>query len=238
MIMKKILFTTLVVFFVAISCKALDNPNKLSIGVIYTPNLGYRTLKPNSTPYAKYIARLRDSIEIPKFGYATGINFIYRFTKRLAFETGLQFSKGGYKTKKIHPDWGTTSPSLPKIVVDVYNYNYLNIPVKLNIYILTGRVQLFISGLASANVLLSNTKVSTMEFDDGHTSTQDQTAPNNISIFNLAGAAGIGFGFDLTKRLNLTFEPNFKKSITSLDNSSIKGYLYSTGVTVGLYFKI
>lgn len=236
--MKKLLFTALITFFVAISCMASDSPNKLSIGVIYRPNFGYRTLKPDSSPYAQYIAHLRDSIEIPKFGYATGLNLIYHFTKRLAFETGLQFSKGGYKTEKKYPDWGTTSQSLPKVVVDAYNYNYLNIPVKLNIYILTGRVQLFISGLASASVLLSNTKVSTQEFDDGHTSTQDQTAPNNVSLFNLAAAASIGFGFDLTKRLNLTLEPNYKKSITPLNDSSIKGYLYSGGVTVGLYFKL
>lgn len=236
--MKKIVFTALITFFVTICCIGSDSPDKLSIGVIYTPNFGYRILKPDSSPYAHYIANLRDSIEIPKFGYATGINFIYRLTKRFAFESGLQFSQGGYKTKKIYPDWGTTSPTLPKIVVDAYNYNYLNVPVKLNIYILTGRIQLFISGLASANVLLSNTKVSKLEFDDGHTSTQDQTAPKNVSVFNLAASASIGLGFDLTKRLNLTLEPNYKKSITSLDDSAIKGYLYSAGVTVGLYFKI
>ncbi|MEO6902690.1 MAG: outer membrane beta-barrel protein [Bacteroidia bacterium] len=236
--MKKILITLVVTFFIVIGCMASDNPRHLSIGIIYRPNFGYRTLKPNSTPYAQYIAHLRDSIEIPKFGYATGLSFVYRFTKRLAFETGLQFSQGGYKTKKNYPDWGTTSPSLPKMVVDDYNYNYLNIPVKLNIYLLTGRVQVFISGLASANVLLSNTKVSTLQFDDGHTSTQDQIAPKNASFFNFAAAASIGFGFDLTKRLNLTLEPNYKKSITSLDNSAIKGYLYSAGVTAGLYFKL
>src|SRR4051812_48865989 len=92
-------------------CQTSDTTKskKISIGVMYSPDYCYRTLKPDASEISKAIVETRDNFEIPKFGFTTGLSFIYQLNKKLSLETGLQFSDKGEKTKTMTPVFYTSS---------------------------------------------------------------------------------------------------------------------------------
>jgi hypothetical protein len=75
--------------------------NKVSIGYSFSPDYSFRTPKNgdgnNSTDFA---IKSRDNIEKAKFGYTTGSHMTFHFSDLPGFETGVQFSNKGYKTKE------------------------------------------------------------------------------------------------------------------------------------------
>ena len=212
---------------------------KLSIGFTFSPDYCYRKITPDAASF--WIASHRDSIEIPKFGFTTGFNLAYKFNKRWSIETGFLFSDKGEKTIKqslsgfvvVNPN----DPSLPSHYVFVHHYCYLDIPVKANLYLLTKRTKIYLTAGATCNVFLTKGSQTISEFSDGHSSSS--TNYNNIdgySRFNFAYFAGLGFSYDFTDKFYLKLEPTYRRSINSIIDTPIKGYLYSMGLNTGVYY--
>lgn len=215
---------------------------KLSIGLTFSPDYCYRILKPDAS--GKWIAENRDTREIPKSGYTTGLNLALNISKRITLEAGLLYSDKGEKTKTNAPIWVTSSgqpdpdPALPTKITFIYHYIYLDIPIKANYYLLTKRVKFFLTAGISANIFLKQRITSIFEYNDGHTSTKSSSGNNAYEKINLAFTAGLGLGYDLTKKLYLKTEPTYRHSITPIIDAPIKGYLYSVGLNTGLYYKL
>ncbi|CAN5124463.1 hypothetical protein BH09BAC5_BH09BAC5_18900 [soil metagenome] len=232
----KLLLTFLTLFPLTTFCQSNDTTKtkRLSIGLTFSPDYCYRTLKPNAS--SKWIADIRDTLEIPKFGFSTGLSLLFQLNKRVALETGLQFSDKGEKQKPVTLIWGQPDPGLPTKNTFIYHYNYLDIPIKVDYYILTTRLKFFVSGGLSTNIFLFQKTTSILEYSDGHTKTNNSTG-GGLSRINFAVVAGLGINYDLTSRLTFKIEPIYRRSITSIVNAPIKGYLYSAGINTGIYFK-
>jgi hypothetical protein len=214
---------------------------RISLGLTFSPDYCYRTLKPDKTKMSELIANERDSFEIPRFGYTTGINFAYMINKRFTLETGLLFSDKGEKAKNDTLIWntssGTTDPSLPIRMSFIYHYFYVDIPIKINFNLLTKRAKLYITAGISPNIYITQKTTSILEYDDGHT-TKNSTTSRNLTFINLAVIGGLGFSYDLTEHLYFKIEPTYRRSITSIISAPIKGYLYSIGLNTGIYYKL
>lgn len=223
-------------------CQTSDRveTQKLSIGISFSPDYCYRTLEPDAS--SKWIADGRDSIEIPKFGYTTGINIALKLNKRITLEMGLLYSNKGERTKTLTTVWVTLSgqpnlnQALPMKITYFYHYIYLDIPIKANYYILTQRVKLFVSAGISPNIFLKQSVTAIYEYPDEHTSTRETSKNEGFSRINLAFTTGLGLGYDLTKKLYLKIEPTYQRSITTIIDAPIKGYLYSVGLNTGIYY--
>ena len=236
------LFLIFLTFFpLTIFCQSTDTTKtkRIAIGLTFSPDYCYRKLSPDAT--SQWIADSRDNLEIPKFGFTTGLSLLFQLNKRLTFETGLQYSNKGEKTKSYSLTWNTPSgqpdPALPTKNTFIYHYNYLDIPVKVNYNILTKRLKFFVSGGISTNVFLFQKTTSILEYSDGRTETNNSTG-SGLSRINFAVLAGLGINYDLTSRLTFRIEPTYRRSITSIINAPIKGYLYSAGINTGIYFKL
>ena len=215
---------------------------KYSIGLTFSPDICYRTLKPNAA--SQSIADDRNGYEIPKIGYTTGLNLAMNINKRITFETGLLFSDKGEQTKQYSLVWLTPSglidPSMPVSNSFIYHYLYLDIPIKVNYYLLTGRAKLFLTAGISPNIFLTQKTVSHLEYSDGHTTTSTSWGSGNTGFtsINLTFIAGLGFEYNISKKMYLKIEPIYRRSITSIVDAPIKGYLYSTGLNIGLFYKL
>jgi len=97
----KIILTFLILFPLITFCQNKDTlkTKRIAIGIVFSPDYSYRTLKPNSS--SNWIAEFRNSLEIPKFGFTTGLNFLLQLNKRLTLEAGLQFSNKGEKRMDV-----------------------------------------------------------------------------------------------------------------------------------------
>jgi hypothetical protein len=225
-------------------CQNVDTieTKKLSIGLSFSPDYSYRILKPDAS--GKWIAEIRDTLEIPKFGYTTGLNIALKINKRITLEMGFLYSDKGEKTKSFTPIWVSPAgqpdpdPDLPSKITYFNHYIYLDFPVKANYYLLTQRVKFFLTAGISPNIFLKHSVTSICEYNDGHTSTKTSLGNNGFTKINLAFIAGLGLGYDLTKKLNLIIEPTYRRSITPIIDAPIKGYLYSFGLNTGLYYNL
>ena len=104
--------------------------NKISIRYTFSPDYSFRTLKNgDGNSFTDLVIKTRDDIEIPKFGYTTGINVTFPISDFLAFETGVQYSNKGYKTKEQDLTFIPPSPSSPNKALTKYSYQYIGIPI-------------------------------------------------------------------------------------------------------------
>jgi hypothetical protein len=189
-------------------------------------------LKPDED--SKWIADIRDTLEIAKFGYSVGANFVYKINKKIDVETGILFSDQGERTKKYALE---DVPSGQEPVMYSFNFHhyYLNVPLKANYYILTGKLKFYVTAGISANVFLSQKVTSITSFGNSDSRT---TSKNNsgFSRINLAVLAGCGIKYPINSKANLKIEPVYMRSVTSIINAPVKSYLYSFGMNIGIFY--
>lgn len=229
-----------VLFPVSAICNTGDSihPDRMQLGVIYSPDYCYRTLK--TTGESKWMAIMRDTMEIPKFGYTTGLNFIYKISTRWSAETEVLFSDKGFQTKKYAPEGrvisSTPSAKQPLKIAYLNHYYYLDVPIKLNYYIYLGKINFFLSAGVSVNTFLNQTVTTLTTYTDGSTdmNIKKTTRPSSFEKINFALTGGLGMNYNLTEKYTLKIEPVYKHSITSIINAPVKSYLYTAGMNVGI----
>ena len=235
--MRNIIITTIFIVNAYISfgqTSDVVSTKKISLGVIFSPDYCYRSL--NSETSNQWIVDSRDSIEIPKYGFTTGLSLLLEPWNRISFETGLHYSNKGEKTKTIELYPAEPGPALPTNRIRfIYHYYYLDIPIKVNYIVLKGKVKIFVSAGFSTNIYLyQRTKV----IFDGSDETSSSSSSGELSRLNFAVLIGGGIDYIINNRLNFKLEPIFRRSITPIVDAPIKQYQYSIGANFGLYYKL
>ena len=222
---------------------------KAYAGLTYSPDYCYRVLKPDNSILSQEIINYRDSVELPKMGYTTGLSFLFKLHKRLAIETGIQFTNKREKSKKIdlisannsvignHHSPGNHSPVLMDQVSYEYSYQYLNIPIKFNCYF-KKRPNIFISTGVSTNVFYQEKSITNFEFADGTTQSTNASNSNSLPLIHLTGLVGFGVEYSISDWFLFRLEPIYRRSITPIDQNPVKQSFYSFGANVGVFFKL
>lgn len=207
---------------------------KKQFGIIYSPEYSFRTLR--ATTEAKPFSDLRDNIEIPKFGYSTGINFSYQLSSTCSFEVQALFSDKGEKTKKYdlkNPVIVASQDKVPYLISFVNHYYYLDVPLKINYYLITKKIKFYLTAGISANAFLYQKTISTIDYKDGSSETSTSVSHPDFQKINFGVLAGFGMNYNLTDKYTLKLEPVYKHSITSIVTGPVKSYLYSAGINIG-----
>ena len=235
--MTKKIITTIIILTTYVSFGQTSDAistGKIALGLTFSPDYSYRTLISESS--FRWLTELRDSTEIPKFGYTTGLSLIYKFKDRILLETGLCLSDKGEKTKIKELDYGETDPTFPTDRITLnYHYYYLDLPIKANYIVLKGNVQIFVSAGLSTNIFLfQRTKIKFEGSDESDAS----SSFDGMTRLNFAFLLGAGIDYKINKMLNIRAEPIFRHSITPIVNAPIKQYQYSCGVNFGLHYTL
>ena len=108
----------------------LTNKQKLYLGLSVSPDYSYRNASNNY-----YFTE-----ETAKLGYTTGLNAKLTITKKFSLESGLLLSNKGYRYNTSNlifgnltdprNGFGTAPQNLPSEVEFIYNYYYIDIPLK------------------------------------------------------------------------------------------------------------
>ncbi|MCK9451593.1 MAG: PorT family protein [Bacteroidales bacterium] len=169
-------------------------------------------------------------------GYTVGLSLLYKPWERFSFETGLLFSNKGYQTKYIGMyDVMPPAPVFENRAKRNYQYYYLDIPLKVNYFVLTGSVKLFASAGLSASIFLDEREKVTFEHPK---STEIIKSDTDFSAISVAVILGAGIDYTINNRLNLRIEPVFRHAIIPLLDAPIKEYHYSIGANFGLYYTL
>lgn len=211
---------------------------KWAIGLSYSPDYCYRI------PYTGKSGAFSTTAEKGKLGFTAGVNLLYRLMDKIGIEFGVLYSTKGQKVNT--PAWnipGNSSydPSIPNYNEGAYQsehhlsytYKYLEIPLKVNVYVVNHKFKVFPSIGCSANIFMGKTTTITSESNKETLHTYD---PKNIPGVEFAVLAGIGLSYDINKNIFVKLEPSFRTFIRPLVDGPISGTLYSAGANAGIYF--
>lgn len=205
--------------------------NKFDIGFSYSPDYSYRKLKTDASN--TWMTSIYDTMEVAKFGYTAGFNFIFHVNENLWIGSGLLLSDKGERTKPY---------SIQPVNNYINHFYYLDIPIKANYYLhhkkyfysKEKKLKFFLSAGTSINIHLS-TQTKAESVAAGETETI-KSMPE-ISKINLAFLAGFGIDCPITHHWYFKLEPNYRRSITAIADTPIKKYFYSLGLNLGLFCK-
>jgi len=201
---------------------------KLAFSAFFSPDYSYRTLSSSDSLNNLY-KDIKDNHEKALYAYTSGINVSRKLFSIFAIETGLNYNKRGYV-------FDSASTTGNYTINQSYIYNYLQIPVRLKIFIPKGRYNFYITGGVSGMMLVDALKSST-ETKNGLPSVSQEKLTNAVvNRFNYNMLFGVGLDYRITKRFYLKVEPTFSKTLDSIRKDKLSTYLYSGGVNLGFLY--
>ena len=235
----------LLIFILAFSATSLfaGQPDSLktkkwAVGITYSPDYCFRV------PYSGKTEAFATNTEKAKIGFTTGLNLLYRLMDKIGIELGVLYSTKGQKVNTpawTNPGSSYYDPAIP-VYYDganqpekkiTYTYKYLEIPLKVNIYIINKKFKVFPSIGCSANIFTGKTtKISS---SDGNETSHVFDA-KNIPSTEFALLVGVGLSYDINKKIFVKLEPSYRTFIRPLVDGPVSGTLYSVGANAGVYF--
>jgi len=245
-----IIFLTFIGFASAQEADSLPGKKirRLYISASFSPDYCFRTLtNHDGSSMSSYIVNLRNGQEIPKFGYGTGINLIYKFKGHFEFESGVQYADYGFATNvppltfanSIDPNRGfvynSISPTIPKFFT---NFNYLDIPLRANFVCGKRRFHFIASAGVVTNILATVSSTSVEDNADGsktQITTRDNRGYNGI---NISPVVSVGVEYRVCKRFLLRAEPTFQRGILPTTYTPVEETLWNAGVNFSLLYRL
>ncbi len=209
---------------------------RFQIGINFSPDICFRTLKINENhSTSNLVLNQRNKIETMKFGYTSGLNVCFSITKFIGMETGIQYSNKGYQTKFIDLTSNQPDPSIPNKIKIIYNFHFIDIPLKVNFTLGKKKVRFFSSVGLTANILIKETQTSILVFSN-HTDKQTQPTSYDYNKTNISPTISLGIDYKINNRMNLRVEPTFRYGVLKIINAPLTGYLYNGGLNISYYF--
>jgi hypothetical protein len=178
----------------------------------------------------------RNNGETFKFGYHAGIGFCINASEHFGMETGLIYSNKGYETKLMNYIYPVPDPSLPTKGRSIYNYNFLDIPLKANFFIGKGKVRFYASLGVVANILVAQNETFVKKYEDGRTEYDVFKTSEDFEKVVFTGAISAGIDVKFNKHLNLRVAPNFGHQLGRFREAAVSQYLWTAGFGASFYY--
>ena len=230
MLYKKLFLFSLLFLSLRGFSQADTKDSKFQLGLIFSPNMcGISTNVPNNNL-------------VPKFGYSGGINICYTINSVFGFEFGLQYANKGYRIKEEDipaPFFGGNTQDVVKVRA-ADNYNYLDIPLKLNIMAGKNRLRFIGSvGVITGIFLLASQERKTT-YSDGSVKSTRIVSSNYLSYnpIGLSPTVSAGIDYKISAALHLRIEPAFRYGLIKPESTNYRANLWSAGINIGAYFTL
>lgn len=217
--------------------RAAKQTKRIFMGINFLPAYNFRTLKNNDGNAAtSLLINNRNNKEIGKFGYSAGLNLCINISNHLAFETGIQYSNKGYKTKNEDLIFLPPDPNAPTRAKFIYAFQYMGIPVKANFSFGKNKVR-FITGLGFAtNILINQKNSSIAEYADGRKEKKSQSSTSNYKKLDISPLISIGIDYKINNQVHFKAEPTFSYGLLKTVDAPVKEHLWSAGLNMGFYY--
>lgn len=211
--------------------------SKISIGFNFSPDYNYRTIKSTGKLPDPGFESWEDN-QIGKLGYTTALTMFIKLSDRVELETGLQYSNKGYQTKTMNLvfEGEPTNPLVQTKAKFLYSYQYIGIPLKLNLFFGEGDVR-FVSGIGvTTNFLLNVQNKGYYEYANGKKETTKSKSTDGFNKIDMSSMISLGIDYKLTNTIHLRAEPTFRYGIIKTKDSPNKENLWNAGVNLGISF--
>ena len=237
--MKHVLILVMAFLSLTVFGQKSKRTNKITIGYSFSPDYSFRTLKnSDGNSSTDLVIKNRDDIEKAKFGYTTGFNISFNFSSLIDFETGIQFSNKGYKTKEQHLIYFPPSPGSPDRATISYSYQYIGIPLKVTFAFGKNKAR-FITSAGFITNFLTNVKQSiNLKYADGTKEKKNQSSTSGFNKIDVTPVVSIGVDYKITDKIHLSAAPTFRFGLIKTKDAPVKENLWSAGLIFGLLYDL
>jgi hypothetical protein len=218
--------------------------------VSVSPDYCFRTLSNNDgSSTSDLIISSRNNIETAKIGCTAGFNFSYNFSKRIGIGTGIHFSNKGYQIKTGRLTFGdvnqnagftiystSNDPSIPQSAKNIYNYYYIDIPLKATITFGSRSFRFVSSVGVSTNILMNASQTNIYEYQDGSLDKSTQASSESFQTINFSPEISVGVEKRIKDKIFIRVEPAFRYGVLKIIDAPITANLWSAGLNVSYYF--
>jgi hypothetical protein len=237
--MKQLLILVTTLSSLTVQGQDTKPTQKILIGFSFSPDYTSRTLKNNDgSPSSDLVIKSRKDNEIANFGYTTGLNVCFNFSQLVGFETGIQFSNKGFKTKNQDLTYFPPNPNLPTKSKSIYAFQYIGIPLKAKFSFGKSKVR-FVSSVGFLTNFLLNVKQTTnYEYANGKTEKKSQSSKSGFNKVDFSPMVSVGVDYKLTNKIHLLAEPTFRYGAVKTKDAPVTENLWSAGLNVGFYYAL
>ena len=193
----------------------------LSIGIVQAVNVCYRFS--TSTPNLMWMKESLDSIETSLLSNSTSVIVNIGLNKRFQLNTGVTHSKIGFQYK---------AGSLAGFKTYKETYNLIEIPLQLVYKMGTKKSYPFISLGASPGYIYSR-EAKYLLTDKVEASSMNLSS--DISKFQVSASMSLGPSVKLSNSWSFKSELFYNQYLLSPSSGIVKKYIFSTGISVGLF---
>jgi hypothetical protein len=246
-------FTLIFILFCALNSsygqeepvKAKPEFARFKIGLLVTPEMGYRILSINSDQpnfYDSYL-KYRNEHETPKLGFSAGIAVSYNFSQKVGIEAGFQYTNRGYNYEPTHFDYQEAyyiNPGSGKVPVAMrykYGSDYFELPLRITFTSGRRKLKFVASTGAAAMLLVYNRNTSIVQYADGSEAKKTRRF-TYLNQFYIAPQISFGADYQITSRLNFRFEPIARYVFNTSYKTGISTNLISGGLQFSVYFAL
>ena len=227
--MNKLLLITLIlsasVSFGQRKSTSSENASKgFQLGLNASPDYCFRTMP--------------SYFEVPKLGYTFGLNTAYQFNQLFSVETGLYYSNKGCQTSKMDLVFFVPDPANPNQAQYIYNYHFIDIPLKANFTVGSRKIKFFTSVGLTTNLFIKETQTNIYVYSDRTDINTISPSLMDIRKVNFTPTLSTGIDWSLNPNVNLRVEPNFQYSALSFTNTPLTGNLFSAGLKMSVYYRL
>jgi len=219
--------------------------NRFYVGAFVSPDLSYSIIQREDAGMAS-LKTNNSNYDISKFSVTVGFEAMYQVNQHLAISMGVHYSGKGGKTKEI--EYSLQSPSGVANRYYVYDYRYIDIPVRLDVYLNRRRVAPFITAGVSTNVFINQrTHQFTVEMND---EAMEESNSSSSGFQGISPQFQLGAGIDITlKYSRIRIFPIYRATFTTIPvggtydyagqpTGSVKANLYSIGLGINCMLRL
>jgi len=232
--MKKVLhlFLTVSFFVICTENSRGEEFHKVQLGVTFSPNYAYRTLKGDSE---SFVLQGRNEHEIAKFGFSGGLNVGFNPNSWFGIESGILYTNKGYRTEKDYfkQDQEVAILNNSQWIRTVYSFHYIDIPLKMRFSARLDKISFFAAAGITTGFLAVQKNTIQCERE------KDSASPNYASHYNrinLSPTVSAGIDYKVTSKSSLRIEPIYRYGVLNINKDSgpglISQYLWDAGVSV------
>jgi hypothetical protein len=216
------------------------NPTqKILVGFNFSPDYSSRTLKNNDgSSSSDLVTKTRNDIEIAKFGYTTGLNVCFNFSQLVGFETGIQFSNKGYKTKNRDLVYFPPDASSPIKSKTIYAYQYIGIPLKAKFSFGKSKARFLSSIGFMTNLLLNVKQTHNFEYSNGKTEKKTQSSTSGFKKVDISPMISVGVDYKINNKIHLQAEPTFRYGVIKTKDAPVTENLWNAGLNIAFYYRL
>lgn len=233
-----------ILFFVLVLI-SVHTKAQFEIGVSGGMGINHRSIKniyPNEYNYYEYYLFVEDKSFKTSIQYSG--NLLYKFNKKFAIETGVEFQNRGYSRK----DWkvkyqyvdNNNTPQVYDVTVNQnFQFKSIAIPLMFNYYIGNNRLNYFISVGANLQSIMEFNIRNKEKFSNGTELDYNLKQKLPFNRLNIAPMLRFGVNYQLNQKYYLRLSTDFRHDTYSIidDGLPYKMYLYDLNTSIGIFYK-